>query len=430
MNSHEQNQKAEVPSLRLGLVIQRYGEEVNGGAEYHCRLVAEHLARRHHVEVLTSCARDYITWRNEHRPGFSVLNGVPVHRFRVKRARDPDRFGRLSQKVFLGRHSKEDELRWLEEQGPCAPDLVRYLKRRSDRYDYFVFFSYRYYHSYFGIQALPEKSLLVPTAEKDAVIDLGIFRTLFRQPRAIVYNSFEEREMIWQVSGNRKVKGDIVGVGSEVPSSIDKDLFSKKHGTQDRYAIYLGRVDQNKGCRLLFNYYRRYIEETQSSLRLVLVGGKQMLIPEDPKIYYAGFLSEDEKWSALAGAELLIMPSELESLSMVTLEAWAVGKPVLVNGRCDVLAGQCLRANAGLYFRDYYEFHELLVLLEKDSALRERLGQNGKRFFQKHYSWEVVDRKYDRLLASLQREDRERANREAPAHRRGPFSRLFGSVRA
>ncbi len=430
MSSRDQNRETGAPPLRLGLVVQRYGEEVNGGAEYHCRLIAEHLARRHHVEVLTSCARDYITWRNEHRPGSSSLNGVLVHRFKVKRARDADRFGRLSQKVFLGRHSEEDELQWLEEQGPYAPGLVRYLKRRSDRYDYYIFFSYRYYHSYYGIHALPEKSVLVPTAEKDEVIDLGIFRSLFREPRAIVYNSFEEREMIWQVSGNRKVKGDVVGVGSEVPGSIDEGLFPRKHGTQGRYAIYLGRVDQNKGCRLLFNYYRRYLGETRSSLRLVLVGGQQMPIPGDPAIYYAGFLSEEEKWSALAGAELLIMPSELESLSMVTLEAWALGKPVLVNGRCDVLVGQCRRANAGLYFKGYYEFRESLALLESDPALRERLGRNGGHFFQKHYRWDIVEGKYDRLLASLQREDRERASREAPARRSGLLSRLLGSARA
>ena len=278
--------------LRLAFVVQRYGDDVNGGAEYHCRLIAEHLARQHQVEVLTTCAKDYITWRNEHRAGLQVVNGVRVRRFKVKKRRDPDRFGRLSQKVFLGRHDEQDELAWLDEQGPLSPKLLAFLKRRYDEYDYFVFFSYRYYHSFYGVQAVAPKAVLVPTAERDEVIDLAIFKTLFRLPRAIVYNSVEERAMIWQKSGNRSVRGEVVGVGSDVPASIDRELFRTRQSGQnklDRYIIYIGRIDQNKGCRTLFNYYRRYREETRSPLELVLVGGKMMDIPDDPGIRYVGF---------------------------------------------------------------------------------------------------------------------------------------------
>jgi glycosyltransferase involved in cell wall biosynthesis len=395
--------------LRLAFVVQRYGEDVNGGAEYHCRLIAEHLARQHQVEVLTSCAKDYITWRNEHPPGLQVVNGVRVRRFKVKRPRDPDRFGRLSQKVFLGLHDERDELAWLDEQGPLSPKLLAFLKRRHDEYDYFVFFSYRYYHSFYGVQALAPKAVLVPTAERDEVIDLDIFKTLFRLPRAIVYNSVEERAMIWSKSGNRGVRGEVVGVGSDVPESIDRELFRTRQKELDRYIIYIGRIDQNKGCRTLFNFYRRYRDETGSPLELVLVGGKMMDIPDDPGLRYVGFLSEAEKWSALAGAELLVMPSELESLSMVTNEAWSIGKPVLANGKCDVLRGQCNRSNAGLYFDDYYEFREALSRLEADKALRDGLGRNGERYYRDHYRWEVVEGKYNRMLSFLRDEDRKHA---------------------
>jgi glycosyltransferase involved in cell wall biosynthesis len=391
--------------LRLAFVVQRYGEDVNGGAEYHCRLIAEHLARQHRVEVLTSCAKDYITWRNEHTPGLDDVNGVRVRRFKVKKPRDPDRFGRLSQKVFLGRHDEQDELAWLDEQGPLSPKLLAYLRRRHDEYDYFVFFSYRYYHSYYGLQAVAPKAVLVPTAEKDEVVGLEIFKSMFHLPRAIVYNSIEEREMIWRTSGNRRVRGDVVGVGSDVPTSIDPELFRSHQSGLGRYIIYIGRIDQNKGCRTLFNYYRRYREETKSPLELVLVGGKMMDIPDDPGIRYAGFLPDAEKWSALVGAEVLVMPSELESLSMVTNEAWSVGKPVLANGKCDVLKGQCRRSNAGLYFDDYYEFRGALERLESDEALRHGLGENGKRYYRDHYRWEVVEGKYNRMLSALHRED-------------------------
>jgi glycosyltransferase involved in cell wall biosynthesis len=406
-------------------VVQRYGEEVNGGAEYHCRLVAEHLAKHHRVEVLTSCAKDYITWRNELPAELSTVNGISVRRFKVKRPRDADRFGRISQKVFRGPHREQDELQWLEEQGPYSPRLIRFLRGHREEYDYFVFFSYRYYHSYHGVSALADRSLLVPTAEKDEVVKLKIFRPFFHLPRAIVFNSIEERQMIWSVAESQDLKGDVVGVGTEVPDSPSPDIFRSRHrgrGLRDRYAIFIGRVDENKGCRQLFHYFRRYQDETGSSLGLVLVGGRTMEVIDHPSVYYAGFLSEEEKWSALAGAEFLIMPSELESLSMVTLEAWALAKPVLANGRCDVLRGQCQRSNAGLYYTNYYEFRETVELLEEDRCLREGLGENGRRFFQEHYRWDVIEAKYNRLLGMLYREDQARspALRDAP---RGLFQR-------
>ena len=409
-------------SLRLAFVVQRYGEDVNGGAEYHCRLIAEHLASQHRVEVLTCCAKDYITWKNEHPPGLHDVNGIAVRRFKVKRPRDPDRFGLLSQKVFLGRHVDQDELDWLDEQGPTSPALLRYLKRTQDAYDYIIFFSYRYYHSFYGVRAHADKAILVPTAEKDDVIDLRIFKQLFQLPRAIVYNSVEERAMIWKATENRGVYGDVVGVGSEIPTSIDAGLFRERYGDLTPYMIYIGRIDQNKGCRTLFNHYRRYREDTGSNLSLVLVGGKKMEIPDTPGIVYAGFLSEEEKWSALAGALMLAMPSELESLSMVTNEAWAVGKPVLANGKCDVLRGQCRRSNAGLYFDDYYEFREALLRLESDRDLRAGLGENGRAYYRDHYRWQVVEGKYNKILASLRQND----HRNPRAPRRGLFARMFG----
>jgi glycosyltransferase involved in cell wall biosynthesis len=396
--------------LKLAFVVQRYGLEIAGGAEYHCRLVAEHLARHAEVEVLTTCALDYISWANHFKEGVEWLNGIPVRRFRVKRPRDPDRFAAWTDAVFRGQRDDADALAWLEEEGPFSPRLVKFVRKTRAHYDHILFFSYRYYTTYHGVRAAPERALLVPTAEDDGVYRLPIFPPLFRLPRAIVYNSVEEREMIRAVAANDAVLGDVVGVGSALPQRLDADAFRRAHGVPGPFALYVGRIDENKGCRQLFDFFRRYRRDTGSQLGLLLVGKSVLDVPADSGIVHVGFLSDEEKWNALAAADLLVMPSRLESLSMVTLEAWWAGKPVLANGKCEVLRGQCRRSNAGLYYTIYEEFREALGLLEANPALREAMGRNGRRYFDLNYSWPVVEGKYLSLFRRIEDENALRSN--------------------
>jgi len=390
--------------MRLAFVVQRYGLDIAGGAEYHCRLIAEHMARHAEVEVLTTCAADYITWANHYPEGREVLNGIPVRRFRVKRPRDPVRFADWTDRV-LRRGDEQECLRWLEEEGPFTPRLVQYLEKHAADYDFVFFFSYRYYTTYHGLRALRDKALLVPTAEDDGIYRIPIFPPLFRLPRGIVYNSHEERAMIEGVADNRHVPGDVVGVGSALPASMDGEAFRRRHGIDGPFILYVGRIDENKGCRQLFDFFRRYRAETSSPLKLVLIGKAVIPIPPDPAIVALGFQPDQEKWDALAACDLLSMPSRYESLSMVTLEAWWAERPVLANGKCAVLRGQCLRANAGLYYSSYDEFHEALALLEGKPELRRALGGNGRRYFDAHYAWDVVERKYLDLMARVQAEN-------------------------
>jgi len=398
--------------LKLAFVVQRYGLDIAGGAEYHCRLVAEHLARHAQVEVLTTCASDYLTWANHYPEGREVLNGIPVRRFKVKRPRDSRAFADWTDRVFRASHDRADELRWLEEQGPFSPRLVRHIQRHRDDHDLFVFFSYRYYPTHHGLQAVRDKALLVPTCEEDGVYRLSIFPPFFKLPRAIVYNSVEERTLIETVSGNQDVPGDVVGVGSALPDRLDAQGFRERSGLTGPYMLYVGRIDENKGCRQLFDLFRRYRGETGSRLTLALIGKPVIEIPADAGIVHLGFLSDEEKWNALAASDLLVMPSRLESLSMVTLEAWWAERPVLVNGKCEVLRGQTRRANAGLYYTSYDEFREALALLESNPTLRAELGRNGRLYFDQHYTWDIIERKYLSLIA--------RASQTARAEDAGP----------
>ena len=390
--------------MKIAVVVQRYGQAINGGAELHARYVAEHLAHHGEVDVLTTCATDYITWRNELAPGVEAINGVTVRRFTVKHERDPLVFGRRSGRVFEQRHSLGDELDWLDAEGPTSPALVDYLSKHATEYDYCLFFSYRYYHAFHGVRAAAGRAILVPTAERDATIGLSIFQPVFRSVRAIMYNSPEERAMINAVSGNHDVPGVVVGVGSEVPANPQPNRFRQKHDIRGPFAIYVGRIDQNKGCKELFEFFQGYLTDPGGKLSLVLVGNTLLEVPTDPRIRHLGFLDDTEKFDAMAAADVLIMPSYFESLSMVALEAWALGKPVLANGRCEVLKGQCLRSNAGLYYETYGEFSATLRALEQNRWLAGALGRNGRQFYRDNYDWPVIERKYLDMFARLSRD--------------------------
>jgi glycosyltransferase involved in cell wall biosynthesis len=380
--------------VKLAVVVQRYGEAINGGAELHARYVAEHLARHAEVEVITTCAADYVTWRNELPAGTEQINGVTVRRCRVKQERDTVAFSRLSDRVFNQRHSLADELAWLDAEGPTSPALIDHLERHGGGYDFCIFFSYRYYHAYHGARAAGAHAILVPTAERDLAVGLAIFRPIFRGVRALMYNSPEERAMIQSVSGNEDVPSVIVGIGSSVPSDPQPGRFRQTFNVREPFAIYVGRIDANKGCRELFEFFTSYVQAGAGRLTLVLVGNSLLPVPNHPRIRHLGFLNEADKFDAMAAADLLIMPSYFESLSMVTLEAWALGRPVLANARCDVLKGQCIRSNAGLYYDNELEFVEALQALEHNQWLGNTLGRNGRRYFREHYDWPVIERKY------------------------------------
>ena len=389
--------------MKIAVVVQRYGADISGGAELHARYIAERLARRAEVEVLTTCAKDYITWANELPAGEDTVNGVRVRRFPVSRPRDTGDFGRRSQLVFERPHSIADELSWLASEGPASADLIQHVERVRDQFDFFVFFSYRYYHAWHGARAVPGKAVLVPTAERDPAAGLAIFGPIFRGVRALMFNSLEERALIQGVAG-RELPGVVVGVGSEIPERTQPWRFRKKFGVKRPFAIYIGRIDENKGCKELFAFFERYAAMYPNGLDLVLVGSAVLPVPKHPRIRHVGFLSDEDKFDGLASADVLIMPSSYESLSIVALEAWALGKPVLANGRCDVLRGQCVRSNGGLYYENFEEFAEALYALEASGPLGAVLGRSGREFFRQHYAWSVIERKYFDVFDRLKRE--------------------------
>jgi glycosyltransferase involved in cell wall biosynthesis len=237
-----------------------------------------------------------------------------------------------------------------------------------------------------------------------------------------MYNSHEEKFLIHKVSENQHVPGIVVGVGSEVPDTANRKRFQGRTGITGSFLLYVGRIDENKGCAEMFDYFHRYSSQVSNKLKLVLIGSPVMTIPKHPNIRHLGFATEEEKYDAMSAATVLLMPSYFESLSMVTIEAWAMRLPVIVNGKCDVLRGQTIRANGGLYYESYSEFAESLHALETDRDLRLKLARDGRTYYEHHYTWDVIEQKYMSMLDKLQAADR-KGYETIPKTRPGWFER-------
>jgi glycosyltransferase involved in cell wall biosynthesis len=216
-----------------------------------------------------------------------------------------------------------------------------------------------------------------------------------------MYNSLEERAAIQALAHNDHVPGVVVGVGSMIPPAVDAAGARQRFGLTRPFIVYIGRIEANKGCVELFNFFLKYIEASRRDVDLVLIGTPAVPIPEHARIRHLGFVSDQDKFDVLAAAEALVMPSYFESLSMVALEAWAIGRPVLANAKCDVLLGQCLRSNAGLYYEHSTDFGAALDRLLDDPALAEAMGRNGRAYFAEHYSWPVIEQKYMEMFERL-----------------------------
>jgi len=393
--------------VKLACVIHRFGADIAGGSEGHCRLIAEHLAASHDVTVVTTTAHDHVSWANYYAAGESRVGSLAVVRFPVERQRDLLRFREISDQVFSDRASASDQEQWFRENGPFAPALLDYLKQHAHGFDLVLFWSYRYYDAYFGLPIAADRAVLLPTAEEDPLIHVDALTRYFTLPRGYLFLTPEEEALVADRTP-RSTPRQIIGCGLDPAQPADRSKLTAL-GITDPYILYLGRIDPNKGCDRLLRYFLRYSENLANAVNpvnpvnLVLAGPENMPIPEHPLIRRLGFVEAATRDALLANARVLVMPSPYESLSMVLLEAWNHGTAALVNARCAVLKGQVLRADGGLYYQSAMEFAGALDYLLDNREAAARLGAQGRAYVDREYRWPTVMAKIETLFAEITR---------------------------
>jgi glycosyltransferase involved in cell wall biosynthesis len=384
--------------LRVAIVVQRYGEDVNGGSETLARRIAELLVDDVDVTVLTTCALDYLTWSDEFAPGLAEVNGVRVLRFSVPHPRDAKAFEQASVAAYANPHDERLGRAWVQAEGPIAPKLIEHLVTERDSYDAFAFVTYLYATSVEGLPPVAERALLVPTVHDEPPLRLRIFDRVFELPRLLLFSTPEEQDLArirFDIDDDRS---RLVGIGVDEPPPSDAARFAATTGIDRPYALCLGRLDESKGVLDLVDAHTHYRTRSEDGLDLVLIGRGDLDLPEHEWFHRLGFVSEQLKHDALSGAAVVILPSPYESLSLSQLEAWSHGRPTLANAASPVLVGQSRRSAGGLWYSDSDEYAAMLDFLARGTPAAEAIGRQGHRFVRSSYSWDCVK---DRWLEAL-----------------------------
>ena len=383
---------------KIAIINQRYGLEVNGGSELYSRQIAERLIAKYDVEVLTSCAVEYVKWSNYYKEGVETINGVTVRRFKTVHERIPKIFSALDSYMLSNPDADvETSDKWIENMGPYCPELVEYVDEHQDEYEAIIVVTYLYYTAVKSIVRIKDKAIFIPTAHQEPFIHFDMYKKVFGAADAFVFLTDEEKDLVHAIFHNEDVPYEVMGVGVDVPENVDSERFKKKYNL-DEYIIYVGRIDEGKDCPRLFKYFLEYKKRNKNNLKLVLMGKAVCDIPKSPDIISLGFVSDEDKFDGIKGAKALILPSKFESLSISVLEAMTLSIPVIVNGICDVLKGHCVKSNGGLYYKNYFEFEGCVNYMLEHPEEYKMLCANARKYVEDYFQWDDIMKKFDRII--------------------------------
>ena len=397
-------------ALRLGIVVQRYGADVPGGAELFARELATRLAAAgHDVHVATTCARSYADWADAYEPGTTYVDDVAIHRFRVARPRDVEQFSDFSGRLTAGVEPLPLELQeeWMRLQGPWVPELVEDLEANHDELDAVIVVTYLYWQTWAVLRALSGRvpTLFLPAAHDEPTLRFPLFELVFALPDAIGYLTPEEAEVVRERLP-AAANGAVLGAGVDLDAIASPDAvaeFRARHGLGERrYLVVVGRLDPGKGSDELYDYFVEYRRRNpRRDVALVVVGEPVFPLAPHPDVIVTGFVDESTRQAAVAGATIAMQPSYFESFSLVLSEAWVQRKPALVQRACAVTNGQARRSGGAIPYRGYAEFEAAVDLLLDRPELAAALGARGRRYVEEQHSWDVVLPRYERVLRAL-----------------------------
>ena len=378
--------------MRILVVVQRYGAEVVGGSESHARLVAQRLAKINEVEVATTNAIDYWTWAPHFPAGETMDGAIRVRRFPVTGVRTAT-FKDMERHVLFEPHTRAEEEAWLAQQGPHTPALLEFLAREGKSYDAILFYTYIYEPTAAGLPLVPERAALISTAHDEEPLRLVPYRALFQLPRAFGFLTPEERDLVHSRFRNEHIPSEVLGIGLDPPPWHDPEPFHERYAPKGPLLVYVGQVTEGKAVDELLADWTAY-RDAGGPGSLVLAGTVRMPLPARDDIVSLGRVSEEDKYALLAAADALVLPSHLESLGIVLLEAWQVGTPCLVSAHNAVTKGQVVRARGGFaYERD--DFADALAAV---LARRDALGAAGRRYVERECTWPAFDGRLEQLV--------------------------------
>ncbi len=382
---------------KIGFVTPWYGETIGGGMEAELRGLVHHLKDAGtDLEVLTTCVQSFGSdWnRNFHKPGLTEEAGIPVRRFRVRK-RNTAAFDAVNAKLMTGQPlAAGDEEIYCREM-INSKRLYSWIRRHGKDYGLFVFIPYMFGTTYYGCQVWPEKSILIPCLHDESYAYMKCFRDAFQSVKGMIFHAEPERELAEKLYGVAGETFRVLGEGLDTDWTSDGERFREKFGIRDPFILYAGRKEAGKRVDLLIRYFTEYWEKNPGTdLKLVLIGGGKIEIPDRENIIDLGFVDRQDKYDAYGAAEVFCNPSEMESFSLVVMESWLAGRPVLVNGKCAVTKDFAKRVGGGLWFDGYAEFEEGIKYLTEKKDEAERMGENGRRYVLERFDWGVITRKY------------------------------------
>ena len=389
---------------KIGFVIPWYHKDIRGGAELELKGIVTQLHKRGvDLEILTTCVKEFSAdWtENYFKEGVEIVEGIPVRRFKVRKGNMKE-FHAINARLMRGESISIDEEQTFLHEMVNSQDLYDYIKNHSEEYHKFVYIPYMFGPTYYGIKACPFKSVLISCLHEECYAYFRSFRDAYANMAGIIYLSKPEQEIarrLWKLS---KVKETVMGAGVDTEFEYDADRFRKKYNIDYPYILYAGRKDEGKNIYTLIKYFCEYKKRNpnRDKLKLIMIGGGDVTVPEEFKddIIDMGFLDMQDKFDAYAGAELLCQPSLHESFSLVIMESWLCERPVLVHEGCAVTTNFARESNAGLYFRDYFQFEGCVDYILDNESTAHQMGLNGRKYVLDNFTWDIVIDKFMKAI--------------------------------